>query len=172
MQTIILDLLNYSRISSAPKPFVKTDLNQVLTDVIRSLDSTIKASHSEIVIPDLPVISAEPNQLYQLFLNLVDNGMKFVKDKQPVITISVTEHEDEYEFGITDNGIGIKLEFKEKVFQIFQRLHNVADYPGTGVGLAICKKIVTLHGGRIWFDSESDKGTTFRFTIRKHLENE
>ncbi len=95
MQTIILDLLNYSRISSAPKPFVKTDLNHVLTDVIRSLDSTIKASHAKVIIPDLPVISAEPNQLYQLFLNLVDNGMKFVKDKHPFITVSVTEHEYE-----------------------------------------------------------------------------
>jgi len=172
MQTLILDLLNYSRISSAPKPFVKTDLNLVLDDVKRSLESTIKASKAEIIVPVLPVGNLEPNQIYQLFQNLIDNGIKFVKDKSPVITISFTENENEFEFSVADNGIGIKQEFKEKVFQIFQRLHNVSDYPGTGVGLAICKKIVTLHGGQIWFDSEPDKGTTFKFTIRKNLENE
>ncbi len=172
MQTLILDLLNYSRISSAPKPFIKTDLNEVLNDVERGLESTIKASNAEILISALPVITAEPNQLYQLFQNLIDNGIKFVKEKQPIITITCTEHETEWEFGVGDNGIGIRPEFKEKVFQIFQRLHTEMEYPGTGVGLAICKKIVTLHGGRIWFDSEPDKGTTFRFTVRKNLENE
>ncbi len=172
MQTIILDLLNYSRISSAPKPFVKTDMNQVLNDVKRGLESTIKASQAEVIVPQLPVIYGEPNQLYQLFQNLVDNGIKFIKDKQPVITITCQERENEWEFGVADNGIGIKPEFKEKVFQIFQRLHNVTEYPGTGVGLAICKKIVLLHGGKIWFDSEPNKGTTFRFTIRKNLEKE
>ncbi len=172
MQTLILDLLNYSRITSATKSFVKTDMNQVLTDVKKGLESTIKTSKAELIIPKLPIITAEPNQLYQLIQNLIDNGIKFVKDKQPVITISCAEREDEWEFGVADNGIGIKPEFKEKVFQIFQRLHNVTEYPGTGVGLAICKKIVQLHGGRIWFESEPDKGTTFRFTISKNLEND
>jgi PAS domain S-box-containing protein len=172
MQTLILDLLNYSRISSAPKPFVKTNTTSLVKDVVKGLESSVKNSMAEIIINKLPEIVAEPNQLYQLFQNLIDNGLKFVKDKAPVITISCTEHEHEYEFTVADNGIGIKQEFKEKVFQIFQRLHAVTDYPGTGVGLAICKKIVLLHGGRIWFNSEPDKGTTFHFTIRKNLENE
>lgn len=171
MQTLILDLLNYSRISSAPKPFVKTDVYEIVRTVVKSLDSTIKASQAEIVVPELPLILGEPNQLYQLFQNLIDNALKFIKDKKPVITISYIEREHEWEFAVADNGIGIKAEFREKIFQIFQRLHGTTEYPGTGVGLAICKKIVVLHGGRIWFDSEPDKGTTFRFTIRKNLEN-
>ncbi len=171
MQTLILDLLNYSRISSAPKPFVKTDVYEIVRTVVKSLDSTIKASDAEVKIPELPLILGEPNQLYQLFQNLIDNALKFIKDKKPVITISYVEREHEWEFAVADNGIGIKTEFREKIFQIFQRLHATTEYPGTGVGLAICKKIVVLHGGRIWFDSEPDKGTTFRFTIRKNLEN-
>ncbi len=172
MQTLILDLLNYSRIASTPKPFVKTNMKDLVKDVVKGLESTVKSSNAQIVYGDLPEIYAEPNQLYQLFQNLIDNGLKFVKDKQPVITVGYSEHEHEWEFTIADNGIGIKQEFKEKVFQIFQRLHTVSEYPGTGVGLAICKKIVTLHGGRIWFESETDMGTTFHFTIRKGLENE
>ncbi|HLP22176.1 MAG TPA: PAS domain S-box protein, partial [Chitinophagales bacterium] len=172
MQTLILDLLNYSRISSAPKPFVKTDINDIVKTVIKNLGATIKATGAEIVLPaNLPVILAEPNQLYQLFQNLIDNGLKFIKDKQPVVTITCHEHENEWEFGVADNGIGIKQEFQDKIFQIFQRLHATTEYPGTGVGLAICKKIVVLHGGRIWFESEPDKGTTFKFTIKKDLEN-
>nr|MBP6732862.1 PAS domain S-box protein [Chitinophagales bacterium] len=172
MQTLILDLLNYSRISSAPKPFVKTNMNELVKDVTKGLESTVKNSNAQILVKDLPEIYAEPNQLYQLLQNLIDNGIKFIKDKQPIITVQCTEHQNEWEFSVADNGIGIKQEFKDKIFQIFQRLHAVSEYPGTGVGLAICKKIVTLHGGRIWFESEPGKGTTFFFTIRKNLENE
>lgn len=172
MQTLILDLLNYSRISSAPKPFVKTNVADLVKDVTKGLESTIKSSGAQIIVKDLPLISAEPNQLYQLFQNLIDNALKFIKDKQPVITVKCTEHQNEWEFAVADNGIGIRPDFKEKVFQIFQRLHTTSEYPGTGVGLAICKKIVQLHGGRIWFESEPGQGTTFFFTIRKNLENE
>lgn len=172
MQTLILDLLNYSRISSAPKPFVLTNINQVLSEVKRTLDSSITTAHAEVVIQPLPEIMAEPNQLFQLFQNLIDNAIKFVKDKTPLITIACTERPQEWEFSVADNGIGIKSEFREKIFQIFQRLHTTTEYPGTGVGLAICKKIVTLHGGKIWFVSTPDQGTTFYFTIRKGLEND
>ena len=172
MQTLILDLLNYSRISSAPKPFVLTNMNETLSNVTKVLESTIKNSAAQIIVPQLPVLMLEPSQMFQLFQNLIDNGMKFVKDKPPVITIAATERETEWEFTIVDNGIGIKDEFKAKVFQIFQRLHTTTEYPGTGVGLAICKKIVERHGGQIWFTSVPEQGTTFHFTIRKNLENE
>jgi len=172
MQTVINELLNYSRISTIKKPFVKTNTNEIISDVLKSLDSNIQSSGAQISTYNLPVIVAEPNQLYQLFQNLIDNAMKFVKDKTPNIKIAAIEHEDDWEFTVADNGIGIKDEFREKVFQIFQRLHAQTEYAGTGVGLAICKKIVELHGGRIWVESEYGNGTTFHFTISKHLEGD
>ena len=168
MQQLILDLLNYSKISSVPKPFVKTNLNELVHLVLNGLNSTIKTSKAEVTVDKLPELMADPNQLFQLFQNLIDNSLKFVKNEQPKVKISAVEHEDEWEISISDNGIGIKEEYKEKIFQIFQRLHSTAEYPGTGVGLAICKKVVQLHGGRIWFSSTPDKGTTFYFTISKH----
>ena len=171
MQQLILDLLNYSKISSAPKPFVKTNLNDLVKTVLKGLNSTIKVTKAEIKLDELPEIMAEPNHLYQLFQNLIDNALKFIKGDAPKITISVEERENEWEFSIGDNGIGIKDEYKEKIFQIFQRLHSISDYPGTGVGLAICKKVVQLHGGNIWFTSTPGNGTTFYFTINKHVDS-
>ena len=170
MQTLIIDLLNYSRISSAPKPFVKTNTNEIVEGVIQTLQSSIKTGNATIKLETLPVLIAEPNQLFLLFQNLIDNAIKFVKEKKPVITISCTEKTTEWKFEVADNGIGIREDFKEKVFQIFQRLHAETEYPGTGVGLAICKKIVDLHNGRIWFESNADGGTTFCFTVSKNLE--
>jgi light-regulated signal transduction histidine kinase (bacteriophytochrome) len=169
MQQLILDLLNYSRISSLHKPFTATSTEDIVRSVIKGLDSTIKATGAKITYPNLHEVVGEPNHLYQLFQNLIDNALKFSKDKKPVIEIKSVEHEDDWEFSISDNGIGIKDEYKEKIFQIFQRLHTVAEYPGTGVGLAICKKVVQLHGGKIWFTSKPDEGTTFHFTISKYL---
>lgn len=170
MQTVIHELLNYSRISSVKKPFIKTDLNDLARDVMKGLNSSVQTSGAEVHIGDLPSLTAEPNQLYQLFQNLIDNAMKFVKDKKPIVTVTAAESEDAWEFSVADNGIGIKEEFREKIFQMFQRLHSTTEYPGTGVGLAICKKIVELHGGKMWIESEYGNGTTFYFTISKHLE--
>lgn len=172
MQQLILDLLNYSRINSQPKPFEMTDMNVVIATVIGNLESSIKNHGAIIEYDGLPKIMAQPNQLLQLLQNLVDNGLKFKGAETPRIRISFIEHEYEWEFLVSDNGIGIKDEFKEKIFQIFQRLHNDSEYPGTGVGLAICKKIVQLHGGKIWLESTYGKGTTFHFTVSKDLSNE
>jgi len=168
MQQLILDLLNYSKISSVPKPFTKTNLNELVKQVLKGLSSTIKASKAEVSVDNLPEVVAEPNHLYQLFQNLIDNALKFVKSERPEVKISVVESENEWQFSVSDNGIGIKEEYKDKIFMIFQRLHSVNEYPGTGVGLAISKKVVQLHGGRIWFTSIPDHGTTFYFTISKH----
>jgi PAS domain S-box-containing protein len=167
MQQLIWDLLNYSKISSVHKPFVKTDMNEVVQGALRGLDSTIRACNAQITVANLHDVLGDPNHLYQLFLNLVDNALKFVKDKTPEINISSTEHDDYWEFTVSDNGIGIKQEYKDKIFRIFQRLHTPAEYSGTGVGLAICQKVVQLHGGKIWFVSKPGKGTTFHFSISK-----
>jgi light-regulated signal transduction histidine kinase (bacteriophytochrome) len=167
MQQLILDLLNYSKISSVHKPFVKTDMNEVVQSVLRGLASTIKSSGAIINAGNLHEVMGEPNHLYQLLQNLLDNSLKFVKDKTPEINIASTEQPDCWEFIISDNGIGMKEEYKEKVFKIFQRLHTPAEYTGTGVGLAICQKVVQLHGGKIWFVSKPGAGTTFHFTISK-----
>lgn len=169
MQSLILDLLNYSRISSAPKPFVRTDVNEVVKNVLNAIKTNISANGAEVIVEPLPRIFAEPSQLFQLFQNLIDNGIKFVKGKKPVIHVSATEQKTHWEFAVSDNGIGIREDFKQKVFEIFQRLHSESEYEGTGVGLAICKKIVELHGGKIWFESSPGAGTTFRFTIAKNF---
>ncbi len=171
MQTVISELLNYSKISSTHKPFTVTNIREIVVEVVKNLDGNIRASEATVNISDLPTLACVPGQMYQLFQNLIDNGMKFVKDRKPVINVSATEHENEWEFTVSDNGIGIKEEFREKVFQIFQRLHTQTEYPGTGVGLAICKKIVEIHGGKIWVNSKIGEGTTFHFTVSKHLDN-
>lgn len=170
MQTVISELLNYSKISSSPKSFTKNNLRQLVTEVVKNLDGNIRASEATIEIGDLPTLGCVPGQMYQLFQNLIDNGMKFVKDRKPLIKVAAIEHEGEWEFTVSDNGIGIKEEFREKIFQIFQRLHTQTEYAGTGVGLAICKKIVEIHGGRIWVESVAGEGTTFHFTVSKQLE--
>ncbi len=139
----------------------------MVTLVLKGLDNAIQTSKAEIIISNLHEVTGERNQLYQLFQNLIANALKFVKDKPPVIKISSEEQADYWQFNVSDNGIGIKADYKDKVFEIFQRLHTDLEYSGTGVGLAICQKVVQLHGGKIWFTSKPGEGTTFHFTIRK-----
>lgn len=171
MQLLIQDLLTYSRLSNTPKPFATVDLSEVLNTVQSNLEATIHNSRTQINVPDnMPAVFGDATQLVQLFQNLIDNGIKFVKERNPVITVHFNENPNEWQFSVSDNGIGIREEFKEKIFQIFQRLHNDTEYTGTGIGLAICKKIVQLHNGRIWFDSREGDGTTFHFTIQKPKE--
>lgn len=168
MQTLIQDLLSFSKLSSAPKPFSQVDVGEVVNAVLMSLDSSVKLLNAKMNVSQFPLITADPNQIYQLFQNLIDNALKFSAKGKPEVKITWEETPDFWKFAVKDNGIGIRPEFKEKIFQIFQRLHTDSEYTGTGVGLAICKKIAQLHGGDIWFDSEPGKGTTFYFTIRKH----
>jgi PAS domain S-box-containing protein len=169
MQRLIQDLLNYSRINTRPKPFADVNLNDLTQVVLKNLESNIKANRVQLKIDNLPTVFGDSNQLMQLFQNLIDNAIKFVRGRQPQVTINVEDHQKEWLFAIRDNGIGIEPEFKEKIFQIFQRLHSETDFPGTGIGLAICKKITHLHGGDIWFESEPGMGTAFFFTISKNL---
>ena len=171
MQQLITDLLNYSRLNSVPRPYQNVNLNELIFVVTKNLESTIQSKGAIIEYSNLPIIFAEQYQLTQMLQNLVDNGMKFVKDATPHIKINCTETNDFWQISVSDNGIGIQNEFKDKVFLIFQRLHTENEYPGTGIGLAICKKVADLHDGHIWFESEEGKGTTFFVTISKHLKN-
>lgn len=165
MQTLIYSLLEYSRINRI-KPFENIDLDDTLNEVLKDLEFMIKETSAKITWEKLPVIYGDKILIGQLFLNLIANAIKFKSDKAPRIKISCAIKNGFFEFAVSDNGIGIKQEYCEKIFVIFQRLHSKDKYPGTGIGLAICKKIVERHGGTIWVNSEIDKGSVFSFTIK------
>jgi light-regulated signal transduction histidine kinase (bacteriophytochrome) len=170
MRNMINDLLSYSRILSGKVKFEKADINLILEDVKSNLKESIAEAKANIVWGKMPVLAVDKIKLARLFQNLVANAIKFhEKDVAPVLEINCKEQSADYLFSVKDNGIGIKKEYLEKIFIIFQRLHSKQEYPGTGIGLAECKKIVELHGGKIWVESELGKGSTFYFTIKKYL---
>jgi light-regulated signal transduction histidine kinase (bacteriophytochrome) len=167
MQNLIKDLLDLSRIGKNTS-LAAIDCNMILQSTLTELDSSIEKSGAKVSFTPLPVITGNITEMKQLFRNLLSNAIKFQKKNvEPIITISAIEKDGEYHFSVKDNGIGIEEQFKERVFILFQRLHTVTEYPGTGIGLAICKKIVTLRNGRIWMDSKFGEGSTFYFTIPK-----
>lgn len=166
MQALINDLLAYSRVGTHGRPFEPTDVNQVVRQAMRNLQLAIEESGATISCETLPTVLADGQQLTQVFQNLLGNALKFrAKDRAPVIHIAVEPRNGEWLFSVRDNGIGLDPQYSEKIFQMFQRLHTKGEYPGTGIGLAICKKIVERHGGRIWVDSRPGEGATFYFTI-------
>jgi len=165
MKTLLNDLLMYSRVGSKGKPFEMTDLNVSLKRAISNLKKPVEESVAQLTCENLPGLYADDTQMVQLFQNLIGNAIKFRGDKTPVIQVSAEWKETEWLFRVSDNGIGIDPKFFNKIFLIFQRLHTKDKYEGTGIGLAICKKIVERHGGRIWVESESGKGATFYFTM-------
>ena len=166
MQFLINDLLEYSRIETRGKKFSPINMQSVLIQVTKNINLMIRDSKAIITNDELPEIVADENQMVQLLQNLFINSIKFC-DKSPHIHISSEEQPDGYLFSIKDNGIGIESRYHEKIFQIFQRLHSRDDYGGTGIGLAICKRIVEGHGGKIWVNSDKGKGSVFYFTILK-----
>jgi len=165
MRILINDLLAYSRVMTGGREFGAIDSNIVLRRVIDYLDMTIKENGADITSDPLPVVIADEIQLGQVFQNLIVNAIKYRGEQPPNVHISAIKTETEWLFSVKDNGIGIAPEFHERVFVIFQRLHTRAEYSGTGIGLAICKKIIHRHGGRIWVESGQGKGATFYFTI-------
>lgn len=167
MQILINDLLTYSRIGMHGKDFEPTDCEAVLKRTLDSLQLMIKETGAIVKHDPLPTIIADDLQLGQLFQNLISNAIKFRNEQPPYINISVEEKTTEWVFAVRDNGIGIDPKYSERIFIIFQRLHNKEKYSGTGIGLAICKKIVERHGGRIWIQSQLGKGATFFFTVPK-----
>ena len=164
MQTQIQDLLSYSRLDKEQKPFELTDFNTVLAQALTNLQSSINQYQATITASQLPILRADASQIVQLFQNLIGNALKY-SSQTPLVQIQAEEQASHWLFSVSDNGIGIDLKYAERIFEIFQRLHTQEEYPGTGIGLAICKKIVERHGGKIWVDSPLEGGTTFLFTI-------
>jgi signal transduction histidine kinase len=165
MQTLINDLLAYSRVGTRGKPFEPIDLNHLLSRVLVNLKVAIDESHAVVTHDPLPIVTGDATQLTQLLQNLIGNAIKFRADKSPQIHFGVSRRGGDWHFSIRDNGIGIEQKYFDRIFVIFQRLHSRQDYPGTGIGLALCKKIVERHGGRIWVESTEGKGTTFYFQL-------
>ena len=165
MKTLINDLLVYSRLGTQTKPFKLTDCNQVVQQAIANLRMAIQENQVQMILGDLPTIPADATQLNQLFQNLISNAIKFRGTTAPKIEIAADHQAEGWRFWVRDNGIGIDAEYAERIFIIFQRLHSRSSYPGTGIGLAICKKIVERHGGQIWVESTVGQGSTFYFTV-------
>jgi PAS domain S-box-containing protein len=167
MRNLIKDLLDLSRIGRNAT-FTIVDCNEVFREVIANLEASIKESNAKVTSATLPILKGNTGELKQLFQNLISNAIKFrKKDAIPEINITVEDKDAEYLFAIKDNGIGIEEQSINKLFVIFQRLNTASEYPGTGIGLATCKKIVALHNGRIWVESKFGAGSTFYFTLPK-----
>ena len=165
IKKLILDLLEYSKFSIDRDGFKVLDAGKVIEDVKHSLCSLLKQHHAIIDVKPLPVIYADPSLLHQLFKNLLTNSIKYRGESTPKISIDCIAQGDNYLFSVSDNGIGIDPGYSEKIFNLFQRLHKNEAFEGTGVGLAICEKIIRLHRGSIWVESMPGKGSTFYFTI-------
>jgi len=165
MQTLIHDLLEYSRVSARAKYPNHVNLAQPLKTALANLEASIQKSGASVVIDSLPIVRADGSQMVLLFQNLFSNAIKFCGQQQPRIHVSASRQRGEWLISVVDNGIGIEPEYSARVFILFQRLHTRTEYPGTGIGLALCKKIVERHGGRIWVESTPGEGSKFTFTL-------
>ena len=164
MQALIEALLEYSRVGTRSNPFEPVNLDAVLDGVLSDLRLRLDETSAEISREPLPTVHGDRTQLAQLFQNLISNALKF-RTGLARIHVSCAKQGSEFLIGVRDEGIGIDPKFAERIFQIFQRLHTRDEYPGTGIGLAVCRRIVERHGGRIWVESEPNRGATFSFTI-------
>jgi light-regulated signal transduction histidine kinase (bacteriophytochrome) len=165
MQALIHDLLAYSRVGTRSRVLGPVDCNEALGRAVSNLRISIAENAALVSHEELPVIQADATQLVQLFQNLIGNGIKFRGVNPPRVHVSTVRQADNWTFSVRDNGIGIEAQYAERIFEIFQRLHRREEYPGTGIGLAVCKKIVERHGGKIGVQSEPGKGSTFFFSI-------
>jgi PAS domain S-box-containing protein len=165
MQGLINDLLAYSRVGTRAKGLESTDCLAVLDQALANLKAAVEQNGAVVTHDPLPTVMADKLQLVQVFQNLISNAIKFRVEAPPRIHVSAENQGNEWVFSVRDNGIGIEPQYAERIFVIFQRLHTKEEYPGTGIGLAICKKIVERRGGRIWVESQPGAGTSFYFTI-------
>jgi PAS domain S-box-containing protein len=166
MERLIGDLLAFSRVGTRGGVFEPANLETVLDLALRNLEASIAASQATLTHDPLPSLPVDATQIMQLFQNLIGNALKFKGNQQPRIHVGAQRQDGRWVFSVRDNGIGIEPQYYERIFQIFQRLHTRKDYPGTGIGLAICKKIVERHGGKIWVESQSGQSSTFYFSIQ------
>jgi PAS domain S-box-containing protein len=167
MQRLINDLLEFSRVSTRGRPVELTDVAQVLGIVRANLSVAVEEAGALVTNAQMPVILADSGQIGQVLQNLVGNAIKFRNGTRPHVHVDAVENLDDWKFSVHDDGIGIEAEYFDRIFVIFQRLHSKGDYPGTGIGLALCKRIVERHGGKIWVESQPHAGSTFYFTIPK-----
>jgi PAS domain S-box-containing protein len=165
MQELINDLLVYSRVQTQGQEFNDTDCSVVVQMALANLKVAVEENGVQVIIDSLPTVKGDSSQLIQLFQNILGNAIKFRSREAPQIAISAEDKGDHWLFEIKDNGIGLDMKHAERIFVIFQRLHTKESYPGSGIGLAICKKIAARHGGQIWVESEPNKGTSFLFTL-------
>jgi light-regulated signal transduction histidine kinase (bacteriophytochrome) len=165
MQRLIHDLLAYSRVSTKGRNFETVSMEAVLAYALDNLKKAVEESGAVVTHHTLPTVLGDQRQLVQLFQNLLSNAVKFRGEQPPRVHVAAQVGNGDWLFSVRDNGIGLEPQFTERIFVIFQRLHNREEYPGTGIGLAICKRIVERHGGRIWAESELGKGATFCFTL-------
>ncbi len=170
MQALINDLLAFSRVGTRGKPFEPTDVADVVARAISNVQVAIEDAGATVDVGPMPALNADSAQLVQLFQNLISNAIKFRGDEPPRVVISAEPADGEVTFSVSDNGIGMDPQYAERIFLLFQRLHTKREYPGTGIGLAICKKIVERHGGRIWVESTEGEGCTFHFTLPVNAE--
>jgi light-regulated signal transduction histidine kinase (bacteriophytochrome) len=168
MKQLIEDLLAYSRVGTRGKEPRPIAVQGALDRALVNLRASIESADAQITHDALPEVNADDTQLTQLLQNLIGNAIKFRKTDEPLhIHVGVQDAGEEWRFSVADNGIGIEPQYFERIFMVFQRLHTRDEYPGTGIGLAICKKVVDRHGGRIWVESAHGKGSTFVFTFPK-----
>ncbi len=165
MQRMINDLLSYSRLSTRGQRFEEASLDKALSQALENLQLTVKEKNAIVTRDPLPVVYGDIGQLTQIFQNLIDNAIKFRGDKVPAVHVSAKIESGDCICSVQDNGIGVAPEYLEKIFVLFQRLHTRKDYPGTGIGLAICKRIMERHEGKIWCESRCGEGSTFCFRI-------
>ena len=168
MENLIHDLLAYSRAGKNQQTWIPVNLEDVVNKAIRNLNAMIQETKAVIKVGKLPTLMVNSTEMTQLFQNLISNGIKFCT-KQPVVEIGTIPHRDRWEIFVKDNGIGIDSQYHNQIFQVFQRLHSEDDYPGTGIGLSICHKIVKHYGGKIWIESEPDQGSSIHFTLLSQL---
>jgi PAS domain S-box-containing protein len=170
MQTLIRDLLSYSCVENRSKPFTQIPFLDIVNDALILLESSIHDSGGQVACDKLPIVMGDRSQLVQLMQNLIGNGLAYRSDKPPHIHISAKRRGKDWLFSVSDNGIGIDPKHYEQIFEIFKRLHNQKDKPGTGIGLAVCRRVVNRHGGQIWVESDPGHGSTFHFTIPARTE--
>ena len=170
MQALIRDLLSYSRVDARSGPFTRIPFLDIVNDALALLESSIHDSGGQVACGKLPVVMGDRSQLVQLMQNLISNGLNYRSDKPPHIDISAKRSRKDWVFSVHDNGVGIDPKHHEQIFEIFNRLHNQKGLPGTGIGLAVCRRVVNRHGGKIWVKSEPGHGSTFHFTIPEGTE--